>query len=282
MNFTKIQGAGNDFIIIDNRTLKIPDEKISKIVSHICMRKLSVGADGLMLVDFPDGDADFKMKFYNADGTLAEMCGNGARCIAKYAFVNHIAKKVMKFETGAGVIEAEIVGERLVKIKLNNPKIIKLENDIVVNGKIYDVSYIELGSPGVPHVMIKCDNLESKYTENLNELLEFGRAIRYNTYFSKGANVNFYEIVDDENIIIRTYERGVEDFTLACGTGAASTVVSAFLKHQIKSHKVKVLSSGGELLIEIENKEDNVDKLYLIGDTNIIFTGVLKDEDICI
>jgi len=276
MDFTKMQGAGNDFIIINNMELKIPVEKLSAIAKKLCQRKVSIGADGFMVVDFPEGDADFKMRFYNQDGSIGEMCGNGARCISRYAFLNKIAKQNMKFETGAGIVSAEVLENRLVKVLLNKPEIIKLDNDIEIDNEKYECSYIELGNPGLPHAVVKFDLQNSEDSE----VFEVGRKIRFYEGFPKGANVNFFEVVDDSTAIVKTYERGVEGITLACGTGSASVAVALMLKGYLMGTKAKIIVPGGELFIEVERIDNNVEKLYLIGDTNIIAIGKVMDEDL--
>lgn len=277
MEFTKIQGAGNDFIIVNNIKLKLPLDKIPEIAAKLCKRKVSLGADGFIVVDAAEGNADFKMRFYNSDGSIGEMCGNGARCIARYAYMNNIAGKKMKFETLAGIVSAEIIKGRLVKVQLNNPEKIKLDSDVEIDGKKYECSYIELGNPGIPHAVVKYPGLQN--TEE-SELFDIGRKIRFYKGFPKGANVNFFDILDDTTAILKTYERGVEDFTLACGTGSGSTAVALVLKGYLKGNKVKIVSPGGELFIEIERAGDSVQKLFLIGDTNIIAIGKIMDEDL--
>lgn len=276
MNFTKMQGAGNDFIIINNMELKLPVEKLSVISKKLCQRKVSIGADGFMVIDYPDGDADFKMRFYNQDGSIGEMCGNGARCISRFAYLNKIADRKMSFETGAGIVKAEVLEGRLVKVQLNNPEKIELNKNIVIDNKEYECSYIELGNPGLPHAVVKYDLQHAEYTE----VFEIGRKIRFYKGFPKGANVNFFEVIDESTAIVKTYERGVEDITLACGTGSASTAVALLLKGYLKGNKVKIIVPGGELFIEVENIRDKIDKLYLIGDTNIVAVGKVMDEDL--
>lgn len=278
MNFTKMQGAGNDFIIINNMELKIPVEKLSAIANKLCKRRVSIGADGFMVVDFPEGDADFKMRFYNQDGSIGEMCGNGARCISRYAYINKIAGKCMTFETGAGLVKSEVLDGRLVKVQLNNPEVIKLNNDIEIENKIYECSYIELGNPGLPHAVVKYD---LQNTED-SEIFNMGRKMRFYEGFPKGANVNFFEVINENTAMMKTYERGVEDLTLACGTGSASTAVALILKGYFKGNKAKIIVPGGELLVEIEKNNDKIEKLYLIGDTNIVADGKVLDEDLVI
>lgn len=273
-----MQGAGNDFIIINNMRLNISVEKLSAIAKKVCQRRVSLGADGFMVVDYPDGDADFKMRFYNSDGTIGEMCGNGARCISRYAYLNNIADKKMKFETRAGIVYSEILEGRQVKVQLNNPEVIILNNDIEIDDKKYECSYIELGKPGLPHAVVKYPNL---INIDDKEIFALGRKIRHYEGFEKGVNVNFYKVLDDATVLVKTYERGVEDLTLACGTGSASVAAALILKGYIKGNKVKIIVPGGELFIEVEKTLDNIEKLYLIGDTNIIAKGNIIDEDLC-
>lgn len=278
MEFFKMQGAGNDFIIINNMILNIPVDKLSLIAKKLCQRKVSIGADGFMVVDYPDGDADFKMRFYNRDGSIGEMCGNGARCISRYAYVNKIAGKKMTFETGAGIVKSEIVEERLVKVLLNNPEVVELYNDIEIDGINYECSYIELGNPGLPHAVVKYNLQDAEE----NKLREAGSKIRYYNGFPKGANVNFFEILNENTALVKTYERGVEDFTLACGTGSASTAVALMLKGYLNGHNAKIIVDGGELFIEVEKTDNKIEKLYLIGPTNIVAIGEVMDEDLII
>jgi diaminopimelate epimerase len=278
MEFCKMQGAGNDFIVINNMKLNIPVDKLPAISKKLCQRKVSIGADGLMAVDFPDGDADFKMLFFNRDGSIGEMCGNGARCISRYAYINNIAGKKMTFETGAGIVSAEILEGRLVKIMLNNPEVINLYNDIEIDGINYELSYIELGNPGLPHAVVKY-NLKQA---DENKLREEGIKIRYYKGFTKGVNVNFFEVLDENTVLVKTYERGVEDFTLACGTGSASTAVALMLKGYLKDDKAKMINDGGELYIEVEKTDNKIEKLFLIGTTNIVAIGKIMDEDLII
>ncbi|HAS91786.1 MAG TPA: diaminopimelate epimerase [Clostridiales bacterium] len=278
MEFCKIQGAGNDFIIINNMKWNIPVEKLPAIAKKLCERKVSIGADGLMVVDFPDGDADFRMHFFNRDGSIGEMCGNGARCISRYAYINNIAGKQMTFETGAGIVGAEVLEGRLVKVMLNKPEVINLYNDIEIDGIKYELSYIELGNPGLPHAVVKY-NLKQA---DENKLREEGIKIRHYDGFPKGANVNFFEVLDENTALVKTYERGVEDFTLACGTGSASTAVALILKGYLKNNQAKMINDGGELTIEVEKTDNKIEKLFLTGDTNIIAIGKIMDEDLII
>lgn len=280
MKFTKMQGAGNDFIIINNIELNIPVEKFSGIAQKVCERRVSIGGNALMVVDKPEKEGDFQMRFYNSDGTIGEMCGNGARCIARYAYENKIAGESMQIETLAGDVFAWRLDKRRYKIRLNNPEVVKLDNNIHIDGKDYECSYIELGNPGLPHAVVK---LEGFTDIEENKLFELGSKIRHYSGFPKGANVNFYEVIEGNEVKIKTFERGVEDFTLACGTGSGSTAVVLTLKEVVEKGKfVNLHSPGGALSVNVELNQQNVENLYLIGDTNIVAVGEIMDEDLII
>lgn len=280
MKFTKMQGAGNDFIIINNIELNIPVEKLSGIAEKVCERKVSVGGNALMVVDKPEKGGDFQMRFYNSDGTIGEMCGNGARCIARYAYENKIAGESMKIETLAGDVLAWRLDKRKYKIRLNNPEVVRLNHNIDIDGKEYECSYIELGNPGLPHAVVKLEGFEDVEERKLFEL---GSKIRYYSGFPKGANVNFYEVIAGNEVKIKTFERGVEDFTLACGTGSGSTAVILALKGVVEKEKfVNLYAPGGILSVSVELNQGRVENLYLIGDTNIVAVGEIMDEDLII
>jgi len=273
MKFWKMNGAGNDFIIINNIEEKIPAEKLPLIAKTVCERHLSIGADGFMVVEKADGvKADYRMLFFNSDGSMGEMCGNGARCICRYGFENGLAGATQTVGTTAGIVTGLRINERLYKIRLNDPSKCELDYPIEVDGVTYPCSYVELGDPGIPHACIPMEGLKDIPR---NDLFELGRKIRYHKAFSKGANVNFYEITGDDQIYERTYERGVEDFTYACGTGTGSVVLSLSRMGKVSGRDVHVTMEGGELIID-----DLKDGLYLTGPTNIVAKGEITDEDL--
>lgn len=276
MDFFKMQGAGNDFIVVNNIELKIPEEKLFEIAKRVCTRRLSLGADALMIIAPARSGCDFRMIFINADGTEAEMCGNGARCLARYAYENGIAGEHMIFETVAGPVDAWRLSEREYKIKLNSPSIFTPGVKASVGDKVYDCTYVELGSPGIPHGVVNLPNFRDLSED---EFKEIGSSLRYNEVFPKGANINFYDIAQDGEIYLTTFERGVEDFTLACGTGSGSTALTLEHNKEVEDSVIKLNVPGGVLSVEIVRDGDNVD-LYLIGDTNIVAKGTLTDEDI--
>lgn len=267
-----MNGAGNDFIIINNMEEHIPVEKLGNIARTVCERHMSIGADGFMVVDKADGDADYRMRFYNSDGSMGEMCGNGARCICRYGYETGLAGNIQTIETTAGIVTGERINERLYKVRLNDPGIVELDYPIEVDGKTYECSYVELGNPGIPHAVIPLDNIRER---DQNELRELGRKMRYHKAFPKGANINFYEILGDHLIFERTFERGVEDFTYACGTGTGSMVTALRMKGISDGINVHVQMTGGELIIDSTEKD-----LYLTGPTNIVAKGEITDEDL--
>lgn len=275
MEFCKMNGAGNDFIIIDNRNGDIPESKWPEIAKIVCERHLSVGADGLMVVENPDGDADFKMLFYNSDGSMGEMCGNGARCICRYGYEHGIAGETQTIETTAGVVTGERIDKLHYRVRLNDPSIVRLDLTVHINDMPYLCSYVELGNPGIPHVVVEIPDLEI-YPHH--KLFNLGRSLRYHPEFPKGANINFYEFKGKDLLFERTYERGVEDFTYACGTGTGSLVTVLTLKGLVSGNSVHVQMQGGELIIDAEKENGQIKNLYLTGPTNMVLKGTLTDD----
>ena len=253
MKIWYMNGAGNDFMVMDARGGKYDFESLAL---KLC--KLT-GADGFMAVDVSQ-KADFRLHFYNADGSRGEMCGNGSRCICRFAFDLGIAGENMSVETDAGIVYGRRLNESIYAVQLNNPGIVDLRRKP-------DCSYIELGSPGVPHAVKEVPGLEWSQKEALREM---ARGLRYDPAFPKGANANLYTRLDANAIRILTFERGVEDYTLACGTGSASTAVVLWLKGQVPSGHLTVKNPGGDLGITIEGKNGTVEKLMLEGPTEIV------------
>jgi len=263
-----MSGSGNDFIIIDNREKIIPDENISDFIVGVCRRKMSVGSDGLILIENASG-ADFKWRFYNSDGSVAEMCGNGARCAARFAMLNRIAGADMTFQTLAGTISAQ-VRDKLVKINVPNPTDLNLDYPVNLQGGPLTVSSV---NTGVPHVVIPVDDIDGA------EVFEMGREIRYHEKFAPaGTNVNFMSPRDGGRIAIRTYERGVEDETLACGTGAIAGAIIAALKFNKKSPVDVVTRSGEHLFIYFKAAAGGFDEVFLEGDARVVYRGELWEE----
>ena len=278
MKFTKVHGAGNDFIIINLIEESIPVENLSAIAERLCTPQLSIGADGLMAVCPADEgvEADYKMLFYNADGSVGEMCGNGARCIARYGYDKGLSGETQRIQTDSGIVIGTRISERLYKVRLNSPSRIELDYDIEHDGVRYTTAYVELGVPGLPHAVVRCEGLEGK---DLNILRETGRALRFHKAFPKGANINFYEIQNKGHVRIHTFERGVEDFTLACGTGSGSVAVALALLGLTDDNDLCITNPGGDLFISLVRDGNNVSDVFLTGPTNVVAIGTVEDED---
>lgn len=277
MKFWKMNGAGNDFVVLNNLEEQLPQELFPQVARTLCERHMSIGADGMMVVEKPTQGGDYKMLFFNSDGSMGEMCGNGARCICRYGYENGLAGEIQTVETTAGIVTGQRIDRRLYKIRLNDPTTIKLDAPVEVDGVKYACSYVELGNPGIPHAVVPYHNLKNA---DQNELRELGRKIRWHSDFPKGANVNFYEITGEDTVYERTFERGVEDFTYACGTGTGSLVTVLTLQGKVSGHSVKVDMTGGQLIIDVEREGSAIRNLYLTGPTNIVAKGEVTDEDL--
>lgn len=259
-----MSASGNDFIVIDNRTGKVNEifEDLGEFVKKISRVHHSVGADGVILIE-NSTEYDFRWRFFNADGSEAEMCGNGGRCAARFAYLNNIAKQKMAFETVAGIIKAEVHGTK-VKLQLTKPVDLKLDYPVGLDDKELFVNSV---NTGVPHAVLLVSDIDYVPVE------ELGRMIRYHKIFGEnGTNVNFVEVLDKKNVKVRTYERGVEAETLACGTGAVASAVILNEKELVKS-PVNIHTRGGEVL-KIYLDSD----VYLEGEAKTIYVGNLHEE----
>lgn len=265
--FSKINGSGNDFLLIDNRQGIMRGTDLPVFVGKVCDRSRSLGADGVIFIEKSRG-ADFRWKFFNADGSRAEMCGNGGRCAARFAAERKIAGRIMGFETDAGLIRAEVSGRR-VKLQMTPPHGLALSRSLTLGGKKITYSFL---NTGVPHAVLFVRDLEKI------DLMGTGRGIRTHRVFApRGTNVNFVRVGNGE-VRIRTYERGVEGETLACGTGAvAAGILSALHGHV--SPPVRVLTRGGEALtIHFDTEREGFGDVYLEGDTSWSCDGIMYRE----
>ena len=266
--FTKMSGSGNDFILMDNRDGVVPVDNLPQFAERVCRRKLSAGADGLILVEHSD-KVDFKWRFFNSDGSLAEMCGNGARCVARFALMNGIAKEVMGFETMAGIIHAQVMDDQ-VKIKMTDPY--DLVTDASLSMATGTVNYTSLNT-GVPHVVIEVDDIESA------DVVGMGREIRRHSKFEPaGTNVNFLELQPDGIGRVRTYERGVEDETLACGTGIVAAALALAQRKGAASPVTLETRSGSHLKVYFSKDAGRYADIYLEGDARIIYQGRMMPD----
>ncbi len=268
ISFYKLSGSGNDFIIIDNRNNVVDKKDLSNFIKSVCRRKMSVGADGVILVEDSD-TVDFKWRFFNSDGSTAEMCGNGARCVARFAYINKIAGSVMSFETESGIVSAQVTQDR-VKIKMPDPTDLMTDNTLDLGNGSLSVSSI---NTGVPHVVVNVDSIDDV------KVVKLGRKIRFHERFAPaGTNVNFICPQKDDILAIRTYERGVEDETLACGTGSVAGAIVMAYKFRIKSPINVMPRSKGCLTIHFKEKKGKFYDIYLEGDARIIYKGELWEE----
>ena len=277
MRFWKMNGAGNDFIVLNNLTEHLPAEVFPQLARVLCERHLSIGADGLMVVDAPTQGGDYRMRFFNSDGSVGEMCGNGARCICRYGYENGLAGERQTVETTAGIVTGERIDRRLYRVRLNDPTTIKLDSPVEVDGAAWPCAYVELGDPGLPHAVVPYPNLREADETQLREL---GRKLRWHPAFPKGANVNFYELLGPDHLYERTFERGVEDFTYACGTGTGSVVAVLTLLGRVSGRNVRVDMTGGTLVIDAERDGSRITALYLTGPTNLVCKGEITDEEL--
>lgn len=248
-----MSGAGNDFMVIDARGKSLDFEKLSR---ELCARS---GADGFMAVDNSD-KGDFRLHFYNADGSRGEMCGNGSRCVCRFAYAHGIAGADMVVETDAGLVSGRRLSESQYQVKLNNPGLVDLNRKP-------GVAYVELGSPGVPHAVTEVPGLELADAEVLRAR---GEALRHDPAFPKGANVNFYTWIGADRIRVLTYERGVENYTLACGTGCGSIAVTLWLRGQLPDGYLTAENKGGVLKLNVTGAHGVVSSLLLEGPTELI------------
>jgi len=264
--FKKMHGSGNDFILIDNREGKIRDSQGSDLAALLCRRKFGVGADGLIIIE-NSHRADFKWRFFNADGSKAEMCGNGGRCAARFACVTGIATRKLSFETEAGIIHADVKGST-VKLQLSQLKDLKLDVPVKIPGKTLILHCL---NTGVPHAVYFTPDLESV------PIFEWGRLIRFDPCFQPaGTNADFVQISDRHNILVRTYERGVENETLACGTGAVASAILSACKDLTES-PVKIKTQGGEVLtVYFHLDGQKVRDVFLEGETVLVYSGEIN------
>lgn len=279
MKFAKMQGNGNDFIIIDNWEGRYDDATLREITVKACRRRLSLGADGLMTVQTPsEADSHFGMRFFNRDGSESAMSGNGARCIARYAFEKGIAPQSMHFDTIGGALDAVVEGP---KVTLDTGTIdtsrVVLDESFSHMGETFPVNHLKLGhgSEAAPHTVVF---LEKSDWRPLETLAPFARALQKNTSrFPGGTNVNFLKILGHGALEVYTYERGVDDFTLSCGSGSIAAAVAAWLNGWCDS-PVEVYNPGGTNTILMEETAPSILRIRLQGTTAFIAEGLLHPD----
>lgn len=253
MRVVYMNGAGNDFMVVDARDR---DLDFSQLAIKLC--KLT-GADGFLALDHSDV-ADFKLHFYNSDGSRGEMCGNGARCICRLAYEWGLAGDSMVMETDAGPVPCWRVSESIYRVQLNLPSVLDLH-------RTNEAAYVELGNPGIPHCVVEMPGLTWQMREQLRQT---AKALCHHPAFPKGANVNLFCPLDDSTARLLTYERGVEDYTLACGTGSASTALTLWAQGRLPQGRLTVQNPGGDLDICLESTDGRITALFLEGPTEIV------------
>ncbi|MBX3007440.1 MAG: diaminopimelate epimerase [Melioribacteraceae bacterium] len=275
--FTKMTGAGNDFILIDKKIN--PEFEISTdIIIKICDRHFGIGADGVLLFD-EDINSSFKLNYYNSDGSTGNLCGNGARCAVNYAYSKKMFdSKKISFLSNNQSYSAEMLAPNIVKFYLNKPQKIKMNFMVKAFNQLIKASFVNTGAP---HIVLNCNDilknpndLNSKY-DSVDDLpvTKLGRELRYHKDFlPDGVNVNFITN-DRDNIKIRTYERGVENETLACGTGSVASAIAVFLNNGIKPPIKLIVQSGAELIVDFNYVNNNFENISLTGPAQIVYNG---------
>lgn len=270
IHFYKMHGGGNNFVLIDHRAGFIPEAEQPALARRLCHRQLGVGADGLILIE-ASAVANFRWRFYNADGSEPEMCGNGGRCAARFAVLLGIAPETLSFETLSGVIHAEVRGRR-VKLALTGVGDFRLNQTIPLEEADVIGHFVRVG---VPHLVVPVDDLEAA------AVTEWGRLLRFHPMFQPaGTNVSFVRFTGPQNLSIRTYERGVEDETLACGTGSVAAALVGACLGRLTS-PVAVLTRGGEILnVFFHSQSGACREVFLEGDALVVYQGELWLEEL--
>jgi len=279
IKFKKYSGAGNDFVLIDkseNSNLNLSSDLIVKI----CDRRNGIGSDGILFI-VDDVETDFGLFYYNADGSLGSLCGNGSRCAIKYAYLSKKFKgSSTNFVCGNRHYKGEVFENGEVKFYLQNPTDLKMDLEIEAFNQKFDACFINTGSP---HVVIKAENIikkdedgsTKKYNISNLPVYKLGKELRYHKLFEpKGTNVNFIQIIDCK-VHIRTYERGVEDETLACGTGSVASALICSITDGLKSPISLITKGNDELKVEFEKNDDLFFNIALIGPAKEIFSGII-------
>jgi diaminopimelate epimerase len=262
LKFTKMNGAGNDFVVLDNRDRRL--ELASAQIAHLCDRHSGVGADGVLIVEPPANGADFRMRYYNSDGGEAEMCGNGARCFARYASRLSGGGGVVSFETPAGVIRAECQGGN-VRLAMSEPSDLRLDRLVQLSSGSVVAHSVDTG---VPHAVVFVEDLEKTDVRGL------GAELRFHPDFApRGTNANFVRVLGPQSIAIRTYERGVEDETLACGTGVVASALILNSKHDAPSPVSVRVRGGDALVVSFERDAGGHRNVTLTGPADFVFEG---------
>lgn len=272
MKFYKYCGAGNDFVLLENFDGALKPAQLPELARRLCDRHFGVGADGLMVVEPPRAGGDCSLRFLNADGSLAEMCGNGARCLCRHCFDRGLSGDAPRLETDAGLVTGQRLAADRYRLRLNRPSEFRQGLALPAASPAPNgVDYVVLGENGIPHAVVPLD--AARLDGDRDSLRAFARALRHDAAFPKGANVNLCAVTAPDTVRLVTFERGVEDFTLACGTGVGSTVFALTKRGLVSGRGVRVLTDGGTLLADT----DGVD-LDLTGPAQRSFVGEFDDS----
>jgi diaminopimelate epimerase len=264
LSFFKYSGHGNDFVIIDNWDGHVPEKELSAKAKLLARPKFGIGADGVVYITAGPDDVDFAVRFFNADGSEADMCGNASRCAAHLAYTLSIAGDSMTFPTNAGNITAE-VDKSLVRVSL--PFTGRGEGVAMVDADGFNQTYHRINT-GVSHAVTWVNDLEAV------NVLKVGRVVRRHVGFHPGANVDFVQILDNDTIAVRTYEKGVEDETLACGTGCIAAALLSARNSFVKGNTVTCKTRGGEdLVVRWDGDASTPTAVYLEGQVRYVFSG---------
>ena len=275
MKITKMHGAGNDFVIVDKRDGSLRREALPTLARRLCASHTGVGADGMMVVIPAEKGGDYGMLFFNSDGSLGEMCGNGARCICRWGYEHGLAGQTQRVETTAGLVTGVRIDRSRYRVRLNDPSVLEMRTARVGDTE-YPCRYAELGDPGIPHAVLLLDDWDARETAALREL---GRALRFAPVFPKGANVSFVRVLGPDRLKAVTFERGVEDFTLACGTGCGSITAALTKEGLVSGRDVAIEVPGGELTVSVTNDEGRIRDIFLTGPTCVVCAGELYETD---
>lgn len=257
ISFYKYEGTGNDFVMIDNRQETFPKENIT-LVKHLCDRRFGIGGDGLILLEH-DLEADFKMVYYNSDGNPSSMCGNGGRCIVAFAHLLNIIENKAAFNAIDGLHHATILPDGIVSLQMSD--VLKVENHS-------DHIFLNTGSP---HHVALVDDLAHLDVKSL------GSKIRYSEWYgASGSNVNFVKQIEDATFAIRTYERGVEDETLSCGTGATAVAIAMNAIGKTTSNVVEIRVEGGTLEVSFDKENGYYTNVLLKGPATLVYKGSIQ------
>ena len=282
LRYVKMHGAGNSFVILENLHGELDGADLNDLARRLCSPETGPGADGMIVVAPGPESADFGMLFYNSDGSLGEMCGNGARCAARYGVEHDLSPdpEHIRFQATAGPIAARRITDEQYEVRLNNPSVVDLDRAAEADGEEVPCAYVELGDPGIPHAVteVSPDLLMEALGDPdvLAALRERGRQLRHSPAFPKGANVTFFARTGPAQVRAITFERGVEDFTLACGTGCGATAVTLMLRGQVPGGTLEIRMPGGTLSVAVRRDENTITDIFLTGPTAVVREGVLQ------